>query len=69
MTDPDWSCWQFPSDSNPFLPDDVRLRMAAATEVEYRQRFGAEFLEVAFELSDAQRFSALTSASLNGASD
>lgn len=55
MTDPDWSCWQFPSDSNPFLPDDVRLRMAAATEVEYRQRFGAEFLEVAFELSDAQK--------------
>lgn len=55
MADPDWSCWQFPSTVNPFLTDDTREEMAAATDVEYRQRFGAEFLDVAFELSAAHK--------------
>lgn len=53
--DPDWSCWQFPTDCNPFLTDETRKRMQAATEVEYRQRYGSEFLDVAFELTDAQK--------------
>ncbi|MBB3017691.1 hypothetical protein FHR70_000731 [Microvirga lupini] len=53
--DPDWSCWQFPSDCNPFLPEDAKAEMAEVTELELRQRFGAEFLDVAVELTAAQR--------------
>lgn len=55
MMDPDWSCWQFDSNCNPHLPADTAAAAAKCTELEYRQRFGAEFLDVAVELSDAQR--------------
>lgn len=55
LKDPDWSCWQFDSSCNPHLPDETLEAMAVATELEYRQRFGAEFLDVAFELSAGQR--------------
>lgn len=54
-TDPDWSCWQFPSDSNQHLPEETRSEMRAVSEPEYRQRFGAEFLDVAIEISASQR--------------
>jgi len=53
--DPDFSCWQFPSDSNPYLPDETREALEAATEVERQQRFEAEFLDVAFVLNSGQR--------------
>lgn len=55
MADPDWSCWQFDSTCNPHLSDATYAEMSAAPEMEYRQRFGAEFLEVAIELSAGQK--------------
>ena len=55
LTDPDWSCWQFDSECNPFLTDAIKAEMQSVTDPEYRQRFGAEFLEVAIELTRAQR--------------
>lgn len=55
MTDESWSCWQFPSDCNPHLPDEIRREMQEVSEPEYRQRFQAEFLDVAVELTAAQR--------------
>lgn len=53
--DPDWSTWQFPSKTNPFLPEATKQEMEKVTELEHRQRFDAEFLDVAVQLSDAQR--------------
>lgn len=55
LLDEDWSCWQFPSESNPYLPQETRDEMAAAGELERLQRFGAEFLDTAIELSAGQR--------------
>lgn len=55
LADPDWSCWQLPSSCNPFLSEETRADMAAATELEFQQRFGAQFLDVAFQLSAGQR--------------
>lgn len=55
LFDNDWSCWQVPTEENPFINSDTREQMKAATELEFRQRFGAEFFEVAVELTDAQR--------------
>lgn len=55
LADEDWSCWQFDSECNPFLPVETRAEMAAVSEPEYRQRFGAEFLDVVIELTAAQR--------------
>jgi Phage terminase large subunit (GpA) len=55
VADPEWSCWQFDSICNPYLSDETREAMEACTELEYRQRFGAEFLDAAFELTAAQR--------------
>lgn len=53
--DPDWSTWQFPSRANPHLPEETRAEIEKVTEPERRQRFDAEFLDVAVELTDAQR--------------
>lgn len=53
--DPDWSCWQFSSRHNPFLSDETKAEMEKVPELECRQRFEAEFLEVAVQLTDAQR--------------
>lgn len=55
QVDNDWSCWQFPTGNNPYIDDDIKAQMKAATEPEFKQRFGAEFLDVAVELTDAQR--------------
>lgn len=55
MADPDWSCWQFDSFCNPFLPEELAAEADQVTELERRQRFEAEFLEVAVELTAAQR--------------
>ncbi|BCP56289.1 hypothetical protein K32_49060 [Kaistia sp. 32K] len=55
MSDPDWSCWQFPSDCNPHLSEELRREMQEVSEQEYQQRFQAEFLDVAIELTAAQR--------------
>lgn len=54
-TDPDWSVWQFDSFCNPHLPEDIRAASERCTDVEFQQRFGAEFLDVALEISDDQR--------------
>lgn len=53
--DPDWSCWQFPSEANPHLSDETRAEIEKVTEPERQQRFDAQFLDVAVELTDAQR--------------
>lgn len=53
--DPDWSTWQFPSRANPHLPEETKQEMDKVTEPERRQRFDAEFLDVAIELTDSQR--------------
>lgn len=55
QADEDWSCWQFDSFCNPFLPDEAKAAAREASELEYRQRFGAEFLDVAIELSAAHK--------------
>jgi len=55
LLDEDWSCWQFSSECNPHLPEETQADMLAATEPEYRQRFGAEFLDVAIELTPSMR--------------
>jgi hypothetical protein len=55
QSDPDWSCWQFNSFCNPHLEDRIHEEYRAATEQERKQRFHAEFLDVAVELSAAQR--------------
>lgn len=55
LRDPDWSCWQFDSFCNPYLPESVRAESDACPENEYAQRFCAEFLDVAVELSSAQK--------------
>lgn len=55
MADPDWSCWQFPSDCNPHLSRETREHMALSTDIEHRQRFGAEFFDIAIELSLAHK--------------
>lgn len=55
QADSDWSCWQFDSFCNPFLPEETKREAMDVTELERRQRFGAEFLDVAIELSAAHR--------------
>lgn len=55
LTDGDWSCWQFDSWCNPDLPQSAIDEAERISDLECRQRFGAEFLEHAIELSDTQR--------------
>lgn len=55
LVDEDWSCWQFPSDCNPHVSAELLREMQEVSEPEYRQRFNAEFLDVAIELTSAQR--------------
>lgn len=55
LADPDWSCWQFDSFVNPYLSEETIAQADEVTDMEYRQRFGAEFLDVAIELTSAQR--------------
>lgn len=51
MDDEDWSCWQVPTDANPHISEETRRLMEVTQEPEFSQRFGAEFLEVAVEMS------------------
>lgn len=53
--DSSWVSHQFDSGSNPHLPEDTRAASFDVTELEYRQRFAAEFLEVGLQLSAEQR--------------
>jgi len=53
--DPEWSVWQFDSFCNPELPEDTRKAAMEASELEWKQRFGAEFLDVGLQLSREQR--------------
>jgi len=53
--DPDWALWQFNSYANPHLPAVTASEAESVTELEWRQRFGAEFLDVAIELDATQR--------------
>ena len=55
QTDPDWSCWQFDTFVNPHVSDEVRKAAAECSGPEYQQRFGAQFLDVGFELSAGQK--------------
>lgn len=55
MADDSWSCWQFDSFSNPHLPKEIAKEATTVPELEYRQRFGAEFLDVAIELTAGQK--------------
>lgn len=54
-TDADWGRFTFDSFANPSLPPELAAASELVTEPEFRQRFGAEFLEVAVELTDEQR--------------
>lgn len=54
-TDPDWASWQVSSFASPHLPPEVAAEAAKATEEERLQRFEAEFLDVAVEMTDAMR--------------
>ena len=54
-SEPDWTSWQFDSFANPKLPDDVSKASIVADDMEYRQRFGAEFHDIALELTPEQR--------------
>ena len=54
-TDPEWARFQFDTFSNPHISDDIRAAAAQATDLEYRQRFEAEFLDIAVELTQEQR--------------
>lgn len=50
-----WACWQFDSFRNPHLPPEVEDEADQLTDTEFQQRYGAEFLDVAFELTAGQR--------------
>lgn len=51
----DWACWQFDSFRNPHLPPALEDEADQLTDLEFQQRFGGEFLDVAIELSPAHR--------------
>lgn len=51
----DWSCWQFDSFCNPYLPEGVEEEANNVEHLEYQQRFCAEFHDIGMELSLAQR--------------
>lgn len=51
----DWSCWQFKTETNPHISEETKADMEQATEMELRQRFGAEFFDNPIEISSAQR--------------
>lgn len=53
--DTEWARFQFDSFANPHLPEETARAAEAATELEGRQRFDAEFLDVAVELTPEQR--------------
>lgn len=55
LSESDWSCWQFDSWCNPHLPQAASEEADRITDLERRQRFFAEFLDHAVELSDTQR--------------
>ena len=55
FVDDDWTGWQFPSKCNPHLSKDIKKAMAAAPNQEFQQRYGAQFLDVAFQLSSSQK--------------
>lgn len=55
VTDPDWSVWQFDSFCNPHLPAEFKEEARKVPEEEFRQRYQAEFLEHAVQLSSSQR--------------
>lgn len=54
-TEPGWSSFQYDSFSNPHLRQELAEEAMNASEPEYLQRFGAEFLDAAFELSAAHK--------------
>lgn len=55
QADPDWSSWQFDTFSNPHASEEVRRAADESTDLEYQQRFGAEFHEVGLQLTREQR--------------
>lgn len=55
QADPEWAAWQLPSDVNPHLGADFWEEHDATPELERRQRFEAEFLDVAVSLTAEQR--------------
>jgi len=55
LDEPEWTCWQFNSYVNPFLPAETVQEAETVSDVEWQQRYGAEFLESAVELDANQR--------------
>lgn len=53
--DPDWSCWQFKTECNPHISEETKRAIADASDMERRQRFGAEFFDIPIELSASQK--------------
>lgn len=53
--DSEWASWQCNSYVNPHLPPEAAAEAESISEPEWRQRFGAEFLEVAIHLDAAHR--------------
>ena len=56
LEDPSWRCSHHSAYENPFFPRKSAEEAESITEFEWRQRFNAEFLELAFELDPLQRF-------------
>lgn len=54
-TDSEWARFTFDTFANPHIPTETAAAADAAPELEYRQRFGAEFLEIAVELTAEQK--------------
>lgn len=55
QVDDEWSAWQMPSECNPHITSEFWKAYDAATETERLQRFDAEFLDIAVELTAEQR--------------
>jgi hypothetical protein len=55
LRDPEWASHQLDSLQNPHLPEETRKAAESAGDLEYQQRFGAEFLEHAVELTPEQQ--------------
>ena len=51
----EWARHHFDSFANPHLPEIARQSAMEVTELEYQQRFGAEFLDIAIEFTAEQR--------------
>lgn len=54
-SDAEWGSWQLDSFTSPHLPDEVSKASMLVSDLEFQQRFGAEFLDIALELTAEQK--------------